>query len=853
MADTNFQQGTADDELSLDQGLMSSIFAPELLVNIDEQDSQYHRLLEKRPTTPHTTLTAGALEVSASDLHPVSGRSNTSVAHASSSIEPGYHGDESEAGDVRSEEETQLADRDSNPDDSDNSITYIDWQAFNDVFSNNLWDDVPLVPPPFSCLTHNCTYTASDKADLERHCRVMQHTSGTSAFMHDCLWQGCHRKGEYGFVRKDEMAIHMRKVHKTEIPKRSTDEESDHLSDTDTVAPSVISQGSTFSEATTLDGKVVSDALIQAFAREIFYTNELDVLFKLACQDPIAEYERLQRNTRRMIALYGKNLLRESKHKTETRAARLLQSRAISTRATISVMEFLSERHPIIMQRIKCSAEAKNEGVVPWLGNTDLHDENGEDSGLESPGEEEGDLVERAFPSLKAFLLKSYAYIELKSQLLSFAHGTYEKRIQKALGLKIVGIEGEKLGSIAVQAVATELSWVPPGKLSFRDQGHDANWLDCMKCFVEEHLAEKWRWWPLSPRKHPLQLNYLRLTWQLPSGKEQYVDVPQKVKDDIVAAMQTAPVFISHPASGNPSTPPSATASLTAAASGSQPVTTSGSAKSVTSNRATTDAFATPKPSTNGTVPPLVSVPKSRRVYLCIRDGDRYRFQCLKIEAVQSDQSDQQFFSDLKTEYLRARGWFRNWFSIWQYDHCQFYEFSKHALGTGEPAIISFPADSDNEYEFLPKPMAAIMRPPLGPIAEGEFRDFFYGKVQDINLTTRSWRLFRRQEILGPIPNTGAVSLLPKKVRKLHMRDGSRTPFWGLYAVERRSFIRVVSYFVLCNAPGMIFFFLWLFRLGYAGDLQNGAVPVQLSLSLTVGFVALIYGTREDKRPGGVR
>jgi hypothetical protein len=56
------------------------------------------------------------------------------------------------------------------------------------------------------------------KADLERHI-VAIHTRAT-AEMIDCEHPTCHRRGEYGFLRKDKMIEHMRDVHKTNIPKR---------------------------------------------------------------------------------------------------------------------------------------------------------------------------------------------------------------------------------------------------------------------------------------------------------------------------------------------------------------------------------------------------------------------------------------------------------------------------------------------------------------------------------------------------------------------------------------------------------------------------------------------------------
>ncbi|KAF2207295.1 hypothetical protein CERZMDRAFT_51503 [Cercospora zeae-maydis SCOH1-5] len=48
----------------------------------------------------------------------------------------------------------------------------------------------------------------------------MHPAPGSSAAKFDCAVQGCHRKGGYGFGRKDKMIEHLREVHKVEVPKR---------------------------------------------------------------------------------------------------------------------------------------------------------------------------------------------------------------------------------------------------------------------------------------------------------------------------------------------------------------------------------------------------------------------------------------------------------------------------------------------------------------------------------------------------------------------------------------------------------------------------------------------------------
>jgi hypothetical protein len=44
--------------------------------------------------------------------------------------------------------------------------------------------------------------------------------------------------------------------------------------------------------------------------------------------------------------------------------------------------------------------------------------------------------------------------------------------------------------------------------------------------------------------------------------------------------------------------------------------------------------------------------------------------------------------------------------------------------------------------------------------------------------------------------------------------------------------------------PAVIFFFQWLYEWGHGIDLKGAAVPAQLSLSLTLGYLSLLYWSR---------
>jgi len=91
-----------------------------------------------------------------------------------------------------------------------------------------------------------------------------------------------------------------------------------------------------------------------------------------------------------------------------------------------------------------------------------------------------------------------------------------------------------------------------------------------------------------------------------------------------------------------------------------------------------------------------------------------------------------------------------------------------------------------------------------------------------------------------------AIKVLPKRKIAIEWQDGKREIFWGLMVVERRSVAIGLAYLFLLNLPGVIFFFLWIFPLGHQSDLQNAAVPVGVSLSLSLSFLSYLYISRDD-------
>lgn len=156
----------------------------------------------------------------------------------------------------------------------------------------------------------------------------------------------------------------------------------------------------------------------------------------------------------------------------------------------------------------------------------------------------------------------------------------------------------------------------------------------------------------------------------------------------------------------------------------------------------------------------------------------------------------------------------------------------------------SFP-ESKLPYYYLPRPMW-----PIPPITEDQFYHRFYSCYKP----TTFHRLFHKCR--KRCTDRVTLDRLPLRHHSLKVEDIKEEHFWGIYAVTRISFARVMVYSVVCFAPaffpGVVFFFLWLFSWGHEGDLQNAAVPLGLScalLALLLSFVTWNATSSRGKSP----
>ena len=274
---------------------------------------------------------------------------------------------------------------------------------------------------------------------------------------------------------------------------------------------SVFSMDSVASSVTSTGGATVSDETVHYVVNALFCTLKLSTVHAAAIQDIAIGPLKFERNIRRSISSYGKALKHEMDARDDHVAARNLQSRNVSERATRMIVE-RSRRIPPNTTSDLVDQRGTNVRFSNMPAN---QDQSFESDASEDEDEAIEDIGKEDFQILIDLLQNSQAYKQFKAQLLEFSHRPYEKRVLRSLECARTAEEG--LIRDVIIALSRELSWMPTHLIQFytSERLSVSNYL---KACVEDNTGEICDWWPLQPRKHPLKAGYIRVKWQTVSA-----------------------------------------------------------------------------------------------------------------------------------------------------------------------------------------------------------------------------------------------------------------------------------------------------------------------------------------------
>lgn len=221
------------------------------------------------------------------------------------------------------------------------------------------------------------------------------------------------------------------------------------------------------------------------------------------------------------------------------------------------------------------------------------------------------------------------------------------------------------------------------------------------------------------------------------------------------------------------------------------------------------------RPINESSISTMAETRKNQYVLFCLYQ--KSQIQHAQIEAAKC-RTDEDFFEDMRRAFRRLRGFWRFWFSPFQFDHCEFVKFTRFYVN--ELARVGRSLPLDFIYQYSPSPPGPHEDPPISP---HEFRRRFYTNL--INPC-------RRQEALERIPKR-------QKRFQVNLHVDGREDMWGLHVELRPCFLIIILWQMLITAAGWGFMGWWLSRHG--GDIQSAAVPVTLIITAVMALWVPIH------------
>ncbi|KAK1850733.1 hypothetical protein CCHR01_06634 [Colletotrichum chrysophilum] len=201
-----------------------------------------------------------------------------------------------------------------------------------------------------------------------------------------------------------------------------------------------------------------------------------------------------------------------------------------------------------------------------------------------------------------------------------------------------------------------------------------------------------------------------------------------------------------------------------------------------------------------------------------------------------SKQCTQTFAADLRANYRKLRGFWRYWFSIYIFWHCDFFEFEKFCLfGISDikPGLPREEYPYTEEYYYKPRPARSKT-----PISPKEFEHIYYHYRKTSAAKIDTW--YQPFTIDGNLP-TDTVPKIPQRLTHFDELSNNRETFWGLHAREQVSAMMVLIYALVAFTPSLAFCFVYWFGLGdKQPDMQNATTPLTISLTTFGLFVAYL-------------
>jgi hypothetical protein len=237
----------------------------------------------------------------------------------------------------------------------------------------------------------------------------------------------------------------------------------------------------------------------------------------------------------------------------------------------------------------------------------------------------------------------------------------------------------------------------------------------------------------------------------------------------------------------------------------------------------------------------------------------RFIFLVSKLPRLELDEipsrwlSTKDFAHELLATYRARKGWWRYWFSVYDFSHCDFaaVRVLPGRLDSNAMLIISIqferyrrngyayrgyglPDAKNSEYWY----METSSRP---PISEEEFKDLYQYAYRQ---SKPGWTALELPFNIDDGLPSDSVHRIPQRFLNFNKKLHTREWFWGILVRERRSAAMTALYIIVMMSPSLAFCVLYLLGI-VEGDVQNATTPLVVSMTALGLFLASMIKERD--------
>ncbi|KAF2191859.1 hypothetical protein K469DRAFT_344167 [Zopfia rhizophila CBS 207.26] len=219
-----------------------------------------------------------------------------------------------------------------------------------------------------------------------------------------------------------------------------------------------------------------------------------------------------------------------------------------------------------------------------------------------------------------------------------------------------------------VETIVGELAYSQPNVITITQQ--PPGWVNQLKGFIEEFTGEPWEWWPLAPKLKPLQKGQVQIMWNCKCSRARTEVVPREFAMRLKKLVDKASITSKPPRrDSQPAVPEPAHHSPEAGPSTIPRMPTSHSPRH-SSTQMAPDSSIRPRRAFH-----VMEAEPLRAIFFLVYNGTIFPWgRGLKRSKIHSRSlCDNLFYSQMREEYWKHRGWWRKWLGLYTFEGCDFY------------------------------------------------------------------------------------------------------------------------------------------------------------------------------------